>query len=426
MAIHTAITVLVLSLGILLARPRLGFMSTVSGESASGRLARMLLPTALLMPTTAGWVRWQMQLAGLVDTATGIILFATFNTVALIAFVVVSVKLLNGLVKQVQKREDQFRGLFEAAPDALVIVNQSNEIVLLNSRAEALFGYRRDELLNDNVEMLLPAKFRTWLPAQAGVQDTVSGPTAVELELFRKGGEQFSAEVSLSPLATEKGVLTLTHPTRGPIPPSTFIPVAEDSELILPIGNWVLRQACQQAWIRMELPITTIAVNISAMEFRHEHFLEGFAALETSGLEPRLLELELTESVLMKRVEHTESVLNRIRSAGVRLAVDDFGTGYSSLSYLRKFRIDALKIDQSFVRQLAAGTRETSIVTAIISMGKSLGLQIIAEGVETQEELAFLQVHQCDQAQGYLFSRPVPSGEFANLLRTGVVETVLH
>ena len=218
-----------------------------------------------------------------------------------------------------------------------------------------------------------------------------------------------------------EALIRWTHPTRGPVPPAQFIPVAEECGLILPMGNWVLREACKQAraWTDAGLPSPTMAVNISAMEFRDEHFLEGvFAILKDTNLDPGLLELELTESVLMKRAASTESILKALRARGVRVAVDDFGTGYSSLSYLRKFPIDALKIDQSFVRQIASAPDETAIVTAIISMGRSLNLRVIAEGVETQEELAFLQAHQCDEAQGYYFSRPVLPQQFAKLLET--------
>jgi len=213
-----------------------------------------------------------------------------------------------------------------------------------------------------------------------------------------------------------------THPVRGPISPSKFIPVAEDCGLILPIGRWVLREACQQAraWAEAGLNLPTMAINISAMEFRDEDFLESiFATLEDTGLHPGSLELELTESVLMKRAESVASVLKTLRNAGVHVAVDDFGTGYSSLSYLRKFPIDALKIDQSFVRQITTAPDDTAIVTAIIGMGRSLNLRVVAEGVETPEELAFLQAHQCDEAQGYYFSRPVRPAQLAGLLRTG-------
>ncbi len=170
-----------------------------------------------------------------------------------------------------------------------------------------------------------------------------------------------------------------------------------------------------------------MAVNISAIEFRNEDFLESvFAALKDAGLSPGFLELELTESVLMKRAESSEFILKTLRESGVGLAIDDFGTGYSSLSYLRKFPVDALKIDQSFVRQITTAPDDTSIVTAVISMGRSLHLRVIAEGVETQEELAFLQANQCEEAQGYFFSRPVPPHQFAKLLETGMAEKVLE
>jgi EAL domain-containing protein (putative c-di-GMP-specific phosphodiesterase class I) len=207
------------------------------------------------------------------------------------------------------------------------------------------------------------------------------------------------------------------------VPPSLFIPVAEECGLIVPIGSWVLREACRQAreWVDGGLSAIPVAVNISAVEFRSEGFLEGvFAVLAQTGLDPSMLELELTESVLMRRVEFTASVLQTLREKGVKVAVDDFGTGYSSLSYLRRFPVDALKIDQSFVRQIAVPPHETAIVTAIIGMGRSLGLEVIAEGVETKEELDFLRSHHCEQGQGYYFSPPVPAGQFADVLRTGL------
>jgi diguanylate cyclase (GGDEF)-like protein/PAS domain S-box-containing protein len=226
-----------------------------------------------------------------------------------------------------------------------------------------------------------------------------------------------------------EALLRWAHPSRGPVSPAEFIPVAEDCGLILPIGNWCLREACRQAqiWVDAGLPLKAIAVNISAMEFRHDYFLEGvFEILKETGLDPRLLELELTESVLMKRAESSESILKELKEKGVTVAVDDFGTGYSSLSYLRKFPIDALKIDQSFVRQITTSPDDTSIVTAVISMGQSLKLRVVAEGVETEAELAFLRAQRCEEAQGYYFSRPVPAQQFAKLLKNGISETVLH
>jgi diguanylate cyclase (GGDEF)-like protein/PAS domain S-box-containing protein len=226
-----------------------------------------------------------------------------------------------------------------------------------------------------------------------------------------------------------EALIRWTHPVRGPISPARFIPVAEDCGLILPIGDWVLREACTQArtWLDAGLPLATIAVNISAMAFRQESFLESvFATLKETGLEPTCLELELTESVLMKHADSTKSILETLRANGVRVALDDFGTGYSSLSYLTKLPIDALKIDQSFVRQITTTPSETTIVKAVIGMARSLKLQVIAEGVETQEELAFLQAQQCDEAQGYYFSRPLAAPQFEQLLQLGIAENVLR
>jgi diguanylate cyclase (GGDEF)-like protein/PAS domain S-box-containing protein len=226
-----------------------------------------------------------------------------------------------------------------------------------------------------------------------------------------------------------EALIRWTHPVRGSIAPSRFIPVAEECGLILPIGDWVLREACKQArtWMDAGLPLATIAVNISAMAFWQESFLESvFATLKETRLDPTCLELELTESVLMKHAESTKSILESLRAEGVQVALDDFGMGYSSLSYLTKFPVDALKIDQSFIRQITTTPSETTIVTAVISMGRSLKLRVVAEGVETQEELAFLQAHQCDEAQGYYFSRPLAAPQFVQLLQVGIAENVLR
>lgn len=223
-----------------------------------------------------------------------------------------------------------------------------------------------------------------------------------------------------------EALIRWTHPIRGSISPAQFIPVAEDCGLILPIGNWVLRKACEQAraWRDLGLPVATMAVNVSALEFRDQKFLDGlFAILKETDLDPHSLELELTESVLMKHAESAAAVLQTVRRKGIKVALDDFGTGYSSLSYLRNFPIDALKIDQSFVAQITAARDDASIVIAVISMARSLKLRVIAEGVETLEQLAFLQAHECDEAQGYYFSRPVVPEQFAELLRTGIRAT---
>jgi EAL domain-containing protein (putative c-di-GMP-specific phosphodiesterase class I) len=226
-----------------------------------------------------------------------------------------------------------------------------------------------------------------------------------------------------------EALIRWTHPIRGLVPPSQFIPVAEDCGMILPIGVWVLREACRQAkeWMDGGLPIRNIAVNISAMQFRNDRFLNDiFTILSETGLDPKCLELELTESVLIKRAETASSTLQTLRARGIQIAVDDFGTGYSSLSYLTKFPIDALKIDQSFVRQISTAPSDTTIVTTVISMGRSLKLRVVAEGVETPAELEFLQSHNCEEAQGYYFSRPVPPQKFARLLESGIREAVLR
>jgi EAL domain-containing protein (putative c-di-GMP-specific phosphodiesterase class I) len=220
-------------------------------------------------------------------------------------------------------------------------------------------------------------------------------------------------------VAGVEALIRWTHPTRGLVLPGQFIPVAEDCGLILPIGAWVLREACgqAQAWADAGLPRMTVAVNVSAMQLMHESFVADlFAILDETGLDPKYLGLELTESALMKNADLAASILSTLRETGVRVAVDDFGTGYSSLSYLRRFPLDALKIDQSFVQLITTHPNDTIIVRAIMSMGQSLNLRVIAEGVETQAQLDFLKAHQCDEAQGYYFGWPVPPQQLARLL----------
>ena len=224
-----------------------------------------------------------------------------------------------------------------------------------------------------------------------------------------------------------EALLRWTHPTQGSVSPARFIPVAEDSGLIVAIDKWVLREASKQAraWLDAGLPLFSIGVHVSAMELRNEKFLENvFAILKEAGLDPKFLELELTESVLMKNPASTEVILKTLRARGVQVAVDDFGTGYSSLSYLRKFSMDVLKIDQSFIRQITKAPNEAPIVTAMISLGRSLNLRVVAEGVETQEELEFLKARECDEAQGFYFSRPLLPQEFAKLLASGIPEPI--
>jgi EAL domain-containing protein (putative c-di-GMP-specific phosphodiesterase class I) len=215
-----------------------------------------------------------------------------------------------------------------------------------------------------------------------------------------------------------EALLRWTHPTRGVVEPAVFIPVAEDSGLIVPIGAWVLREACMQAkaWADAGLPKIAMSVNVSALQFRSEDFLKSVTAiLDETGLALESLTIEVTESVLMERARLGAPILQSLRKRGVQVAVDDFGTGYSSLSSLRKLEVDTLKIDQSFVRGITTTPDDTTIVSAIISMGRSLNLRVIAEGVESAEDLAFLKSQNCDEAQGFYFSRPVAAAQFAQL-----------
>ncbi|WP_053149456.1 GGDEF and EAL domain-containing protein [Pseudomonas sp. P97.38] len=205
------------------------------------------------------------------------------------------------------------------------------------------------------------------------------------------------------------------RPEHGLVYPSDFIPVAEDSGLIVPLSQWVLQEACQQArtWQDQGMRPLYLSVNVSAIDFRQRGFVEGIArTLKETGLDPTQLELEITESVLMQNIDTTVATLKAIKQLGVRLAIDDFGTGYSSLSYLQKFPVDVLKIDQSFVGDLSIDSNDAKLVSTIISLGKGLNLHIIAEGVETLEQLDFLRTHQCEEAQGYYFSKAVQPHAF--------------
>jgi diguanylate cyclase (GGDEF)-like protein/PAS domain S-box-containing protein len=219
------------------------------------------------------------------------------------------------------------------------------------------------------------------------------------------------------------------HPTRGLMLPAQFVPVAEDSGLIVEIGRWVLREACRQAqaWHVLGLPFKRISVNVSPAEFHDRGFLQGVQTiLKETGLEPHFLEFELTETVLMENVEFSTSILQALKAINVQLAVDDFGTGYSSFSYLRQFPIDVLKIDQSFVRQIAPNSKDSTIVSAIIGMGKSLGHLVLAEGVETLEQRDYLLAEHCGEAQGYFFGRPLAAAAFAALLAPRATELIAH
>jgi diguanylate cyclase (GGDEF)-like protein/PAS domain S-box-containing protein len=212
------------------------------------------------------------------------------------------------------------------------------------------------------------------------------------------------------------------HPSRGVLLPLQFIQIAEDCGLIVQIGQWALRAACVQAqtWLAASLKFGTMAVNISAVEFRNDRFFDGVCSiLKSTGLEPRYLELELTETAVMRNFEATSVVLQSLSAMGIRIAVDDFGTGYSNLSYLKRFPINTLKLDKSFVHDIPESANIATIVRSVIHMGQSLHLQVVAEGVENAQQLKFLQAYDCAEGQGYYFSKPVDPSECQALLSLG-------
>ena len=221
-----------------------------------------------------------------------------------------------------------------------------------------------------------------------------------------------------------EALLRWQSPELGAVSPEEFIPIAEQSGLILPIGDWVLREACRQmrAWQDQGLAAGSMAVNLSTRQFRQKDLAEEIsAALRDTGLAPGDLELELTESSIMDNLVSAATVLAELEALGITIAVDDFGTGYSSLSYLKTFSIHCLKIDRSFIRDLPGDENDTAIVRTIIALAGSLGLTVVAEGVETDAQLAYLRANHCDQAQGYLFSRPLPPDECVKLMRASQV-----
>ena len=217
-----------------------------------------------------------------------------------------------------------------------------------------------------------------------------------------------------------EALIRWNHPTRGLLLPSIFIPIAETTGSILPIGQWVIEQACRQIGLWRDQGITPplMAVNISAAQFKLSSDLERIVAenIARFGVDPRALELELTESVLMEATQKHNEALERLRRLGVRLAIDDFGTGYSSLSYLRRFPFDRIKIDKSFIDDLATQNESIEIVRAIVTLANGLGMSTIAEGVESAVQVDKLRELGCDQIQGYVFSPPRPAADVAGLL----------
>ena len=237
---------------------------------------------------------------------------------------------------------------------------------------------------------------------------------------------QAKIDLTTGQMTGMEALIRWLHPDLGMVSPVQFIPIAEETGLIVPIGKWVLRTAClqNQAWQQEGLPPLSVAVNLSARQFADENLLADIASiLKETGMNPAFLELEITESMIMHNADKAVQTLTKLKTLGIRVAIDDFGTGYSSLSNLKRFPIDTLKVDRSFIRDLPGDSDDKAITKAIIALGKSLNMTLIAEGVETQEQAEFLRAHACDQFQGYYFSRPVDKDKFGELMRTRVQET---
>ena len=230
---------------------------------------------------------------------------------------------------------------------------------------------------------------------------------------------QAKRDINSGRITGMEALLRWEHPDLGTVAPMQFIPVAEETGLIVPIGRWVLKTACLQnvAWQAQGLPSLSIAVNLASMQFHDENLVTDVnSILEATGMDPHLLELEIKESLLIHDVENTLRILTRLKGLGVRIAIDDFGTGYSSLATLQRFPLDTIKIDRSLIRDFAGPQDDTGLADAIIAMGKSLALTVVAQGVETREQAEFLRKHACDELQGFYFKKPLPADESTQLL----------
>jgi diguanylate cyclase (GGDEF)-like protein/PAS domain S-box-containing protein len=231
---------------------------------------------------------------------------------------------------------------------------------------------------------------------------------------------QAKREVGSGAITGMEALLRWEHPDLGTVTPMRFLPVAEETGLIVPIGKWVLKTACLQnvAWQKQGLPPLSVAVNLTARQFADDQLLSDVKTiLEASGMDPCLLELEITESLLIQNVENTLRILSELKALGIRLVIDDFGTGYSTLATLQRFPLDAVKIDRCVIRGITDTTSQNAVLAdAIIAMGKKLSLTVIAQGVETREQAEFLREHTCDELQGFYFKRPLPADQFRELL----------
>ena len=311
----------------------------------------------------------------------------------------------------------------------------THEILLTAKIGIAVFGYDGRDL-NTLIKHASAAREETKQPGKQPYQFYISAigaksEDALLLEMqLRQALERQEFQLYYQPkvnlltgqIEGAEALVRWLHPERGLVSPAEFIPLAEKTGLILPLGEWVLRAACKQVrvWQEAGFPPLRVAVNLSGHQFNQPNLAPlVMKILNETGLDPSCLELELTESTLMKNPQAAIATLHELKSFGIRISIDDFGTGYSSLSYLTQFPFDVLKIDRSFVRQLVEDDKNTAITTAILQMARSLNLKVVAEGVETPGQLAFLQGQQCDEIQGYWFSPPLSADTFKEFLSTG-------
>ena len=278
--------------------------------------------------------------------------------------------------------------------------------------------YQAKELGKNNFQFFTPAMNTRIQNRLALENDLRHGLERGEFVVYY----QPQLNISTGQIVGVEALVRWQHPERGLVLPMEFIPVAEETGLIVPLGEWVLHAACAQirSWQEAGLPPLRVAVNLSAREFQQGNMIETVAGvLEETGLAPKFLQLEITEGISIQDVDFTIKVLGELKEMGVQIAIDDFGTGYSALSYLSRFPIDVVKIDRSFVCDLTIDATDAEIATTIIVMAHNLGLEVIAEGVETEEQLAFLKQRRCDEMQGYLFSKPVPAEKLEEILVQG-------
>lgn len=299
----------------------------------------------------------------------------------------------------------------------VVYPNDGEDAETLMKHAETAMYRAKDEGRN-NYQLFTPSM-------NARIRERLAMETSLRRALERQEFVVFyqpQVNIKAGTIKGTEALIRWQHPERGLVSPMEFIPLAEETGLIMPVGEWVLQTACAQnkAWQDAGIPPIRVTVNLSACQFQQKNLVEMITrVLSETGLAPKWLELEITESTAMQDVDFTISMLRDLREMGIRIAIDDFGTGYSSLNYLKRFPIHTLKIDRSFINDITDNREDAAIVTSIIVLAQNLNLKVIAEGVETEEQLSFLEQRQCYEMQGYLFSRPVPTSDFEVLLRQG-------